>query len=604
MTGGPVKRRTPATHADRAHAPDRSAGDTAQDAPRIIDASLLAELERAFVHAPAAFAVTEGPTHVLRYANGPFQRLQSSGEIVIARASPSRDEGAAELAPLLDRVFRRVELVTDEVFGVAARWSCTAWPIASGSDVPVGLVVEVRDSPYAEGIRIHQRVIAERLLLGALRDRDIAAEARATGERAAFLASLGRDLAMSLDQDTTRNVVRRARLTREGTWCIVDLLEPNGMIHRLAVVHPDPAKQYLASSLADRWYESRPEGPIHLAQLGRPIGGPPVVITKDTRDELAAVARGPNELATIQELGFGALLVVPMVVQSRVLGAITFVTAEGDVPLEPEDIVLASDLADRCAMALDHARLYHETDALRAAADEASRAKSNFIRRMTHDLRTPLSAISGFVDLLILGTHGPLTEEQRTDLDRIKHNQRHLAALISQVITYVQGEGGRVEYHSGTVVVQQMLTDVAGMLDETAKEGGITVDLRPGDARTSVWADPDRMRQILMNVLSNAVKFTPRGGEIRLDFGVSADSVAIHVSDTGPGIPSDKSEEIFQPFAQLDAGRAHRQGMGLGLAISRDLARVMHGDLTVESTEGVGSRFTLTLPRVPHEAAR
>src|SRR5678815_4932182 len=151
--------------------------------------------------------------------------------------------------------------------------------------------------------------IRDRLVLGALRDRDSAFEARAASDRAQLLASVGHDLAMSLDEAAIRDVVRRIRLTRRDTWCIVDLLERNGMIHRLAVVHPDPQKQEMASSLADRWYEVRPDDPVHLAKTPRLVAGQ--VIAKDAVDALAAAARGPIELATLRQVGFESLLVVP-----------------------------------------------------------------------------------------------------------------------------------------------------------------------------------------------------------------------------------------------------------------------------------------------------
>ncbi|HEY9226332.1 MAG TPA: GAF domain-containing sensor histidine kinase [Gemmatimonadaceae bacterium] len=561
-----------------------------------LDASLLAQLQRAFVSAPVALAVTEGATHKLRYANAPFARLQSSGEIAITPASSSDSPDAVELAPLLDRAFRQIEVVRDRVVGPGTRWSCTAWPIGNEGDVPKGLVVEVRDATFVEGIRARQSVIAERLLLGALREQDAATAARATGKRATLLASVSHDLAVSLDQDATRDVVRHVRLEREGAWCIVDLLEPNGMIHRLAVVHPDPAKQELARELTDRWYEVEPDDPVHLANTAQLAHLQPIVLGKDADEALAAVARGPHELETLRALGFENLVIVPLVVQARVLGTLTFVTTEGDAPLSMEDVALASDLADRCALALDHARLYREAEVLRTAADAASRAKSDFLRRITHDFRTPLAAISGFVDLLLLGSRGELTDEQRTDLNRIKHNQQHLTALITQVLDYARNEGGGIEYHYGALPLQSMLTEVAGMLDQAGADKDVKLELRRTDPNAVAWADADRTRQILLNLLSNAVKFSPKGTTITVDCSATTDWVMVHVTDAGPGIPADKLDEIFHPFVRLDHGVLVQQGLGLGLAISRDLARAMHGDVTVASTVGVGSRFTLILP--------
>jgi len=184
---------------------------------------------------------------------------------------------------------------------------------------------------------------------------------------------------------------------------MVDLFEANGAIRRLAVAHPDPAKRALADTLGDRRFYPRPDDVIDLAIALRPPAARPLVIEKDAGDLLVAAAHGPEGLATLAEIGFGALLVVPLAVQAKTLGAMTFVTAEGDTPFSDDEIALALDVADRCAMAIDHARLYHEAEALRAVADVANRAKSDFLGRTSHELRAPLHAISGFVDLLAIG---------------------------------------------------------------------------------------------------------------------------------------------------------------------------------------------------------
>jgi signal transduction histidine kinase len=286
-------------------------------------------------------------------------------------------------------------------------------------------------------------------------------------------------------------------------------------------------------------------------------------------------------------------------VRATVLGAITFVTREGDPPISPEEIALASDLADRCAMALENARLYRETDVLRASADIANRAKSEFLGNMSHELRTPLNAIGGYAELMSMGLRGPVSEAQRTDLGRIKSNQEHLLALISEILNFVRAESGRMEYHFATVPIHAALKDVAEMLEGAVEERKLALELRLGDVDPAVWADADRVRQILMNLVMNAVKYSPTGGgSITLSYDMTPHLVTINVADAGPGIPPEKIEAIFEPFVQLSSGLSSRQGgVGLGLAISRDLARAMSGDLTVESTFGAGSRFMLTLPR-------
>jgi signal transduction histidine kinase len=225
---------------------------------------------------------------------------------------------------------------------------------------------------------------------------------------------------------------------------------------------------------------------------------------------------------------------------------------------------------------------------------------------MSHELMTPLNAIGGYVTLIEMGLRGPVTNEQLVDLERIRHNQVHLLTLISEILSFVRNEGANVESHLSVVSVQVALTEVADMLQGAVDERHLRLVQWVAEDGAVIWADPDRVRQILLNLVMNAVKYAPvAGGKIILSSTMTAHVVAVHVADDGPGIPADKLGTIFDPFVQLASGLSDRRGgVGLGLAISRDLARAMHGELSVESTVGVGSRFTLRLPRAPRSGLR
>ena len=288
-------------------------------------------------------------------------------------------------------------------------------------------------------------------------------------------------------------------------------------------------------------------------------------------------------------------------VRGAVLGAITFVTSENEPPFSPDERALASDIAHLCALALDNARLYSEARLLRELADVANRAKSTFLSSMSHELMTPLNAIGGYVTLMEMGLRGPVTAEQRGDLARIRQNQAHLLTLISEVLAHAQNEGKppRLEYRFGEVSVDAMLREVVAMLQAAVDERHITLVRAAAPDDAMVWADAVRMRQILLNLVMNAVKYGKQNdGRITLEAAPARETIAIHVTDDGEGIPEEKLEAIFDPFVQLPKGLSDaRGGVGLGLAISRDLARAMNGDLTVASVFGRGSRFTLELPR-------
>lgn len=443
----------------------------------------------------------------------------------------------------------------------------------------------------ADGAR--QRAIAERLLLAALKEQDAARAALEASGRSAFLASASRDLAASLDQDATRTIIQRLALPRDGSWCMVELVEADGAIHRLTVLHPDPEKQKLARELSHHWV------PRHDDSTRAPAVNDVVILTPESGEALLAAAPGKKNLKTLLALGFGQLLVVPLIVRSRRLGSIAFASPAGSRPFLPEEIALAEDLSNRCAMALDNARLYHEADELRRSADAANNAKSAFLGTMSHELRTPLNVIGGYAELMELGLHGPVTPEQRTDIKRIQHSQRHLLTLVTGILDFVQSEGRRLELHPTEILVRDAMDEALQMMAGAAAEKQLALVIEEGDVDCVVRADADRVRQILVNLVVNAVKYTAAGsGTITLASSASAKSVTISVTDPGPGIPPDRVDEIFEPFVQLETGLSSRQGgIGLGLSISRDLARAMDGDLTATSAVGVGSCFTLELPR-------
>jgi PAS domain S-box-containing protein len=242
-------------------------------------------------------------------------------------------------------------------------------------------------------------------------------------------------------------------------------------------------------------------------------------------------------------------------------------------------------------------RLLAVSEQARTEAETANRTKSEFLAVMSHELRTPLNAISGYAELLDMGVHGPLNDAQHRALERIKLSQRHLLGLINEVLNYARLETRSVPYDMEDVAVPDAVSAAESLVAPQAREKGLTLLITECPTELAVRADAEKLRQILVNLLSNAVKFTERGGRIEVSCARADGQVDIAIADTGIGIAPDKLDVIFDPFVQIrsDLTRPH-EGAGLGLAISRDLARGMGGDLTARSAPERGSVFTLRLP--------
>jgi signal transduction histidine kinase len=275
-----------------------------------------------------------------------------------------------------------------------------------------------------------------------------------------------------------------------------------------------------------------------------------------------------------------------------------------ELEISAEELTRANEALNAANTALQRAVSELEAErqaaeAARAAAEAANQAKSEFLATMSHELRTPLNAIGGYVELMEMEIRGPVTPGQREDLERIRKSGRHLLALINDILNFARLEAGQVEFRITDVCVHDLLAGVEPFVSPQLGARGLTYRVEPCDPKLAVRADEEKVQQILLNLLTNAIKFTDAGGSVAIAHMVDDAVVHIHIADTGRGIAAERLESIFEPFVQVDRHltQASQQGVGLGLAISRDLARRMGGDLTAVSALGQGSTFTLTLPR-------
>jgi signal transduction histidine kinase/CHASE3 domain sensor protein len=405
-----------------------------------------------------------------------------------------------------------------------------------------------------------------------------------TTQGAKLLSDASRVLASTLDYEKTLEAVARLAVGDLSDWCAVDLVNSDGRIRQVVVAHFDEAKIKWAKELNKRYPPdyNGPTGVGHVIRTGQPE------IYPDISDEmLVASARDENHLGIMRELRFRSVLVVPMIARGRTLGALTLVSTGKGRRYGDDDMALAMELATRAAIAMDNAQLYR-------SALAASEAKSTFLATMSHELRTPLNAIIGYQSLLKEGIDGPLNKSQLAQLTRIRASADHLLGLIDEVLTFSRVEAAKEIVRREEVALRSIIDDALTMIAPLAEVKGLTVRAEGEDAR--LFTDGNKVRQILLNLLSNAVKFTDRGG-IVVRSRASAQEVTVSIIDRGIGIAPENLERIFDPFWQVEQRSTRKAGgTGLGLSVSRSLARLIGGEISVESEFGKGSSFTLTLP--------
>jgi PAS domain S-box-containing protein len=401
---------------------------------------------------------------------------------------------------------------------------------------------------------------------------------------AQLLGDASRVLASTLDYEKTLEAVARLAVGGLADWCAVDLTDSEGKVRQVVVSHRDEAKIRWAKELNKRYppNHSGPTGVGHVIRTGQ------AELYADISDAmLVAAARDADHLAIMRELQIKSALIVPMTARGRTLGALTLISSGSGRRYDEADQALAMELATRAAIAIDNAQLYRNALA-------ASDSKSAFLATMSHELRTPLNAIIGYQSLLAEGIDGRLNEPQLVQLTRIRASADHLLGLIDEVLTFSRLDVGKEVVRRDEVRLAPIITEALAMVTPLAESKGLK--LRNETVDVSLFTDDGKVRQILLNLLSNAIKFSD-DGEIVVKSRVDRDSVAIPIVDPGIGISVENITRIFDPFWQVEQRSTRKVGgTGLGLSVSRSLARLLGGDVSVESRVDRGSTFTVTLP--------
>ena len=449
---------------------------------------------------------------------------------------------------------------------------------------PLGRWLETRIAAVPDGFVTHSRDITER---------------RRNEARQRILAQVGSALAGSLELDVILQQLADAMAVELADWCVVDLIDQDAReMWRVAIAHADPGKARLLEDVSKRY---PPAYDVPTLASSVVAAGEPQLIAKLSADAIRGVSRSDEHAEALLGLGVSSYMGVPLRARDRLVGVISFLSTSR--AYDETDLALAGEVADRCAIAVDNIHLFSAEKRARAGAEaaasiaaRANKTKSEFLATMSHELRTPLSAIIGYGELLADGITGPINDGQREQLLRIKTSAGHLLGLIDELLTFSRFEAGRE-------TAQYEPVDVSGILDEAysiawplAKARNLTLTATRPNGAPRMVTDRSKLRQILVNLLSNAIKFTDRG-EIALAARVDGDAMCFEVRDTGIGIAMEDLQRIFDPFWQVEQTHSRRAGgTGLGLSVTRALARLLGGDVAVESTPGIGSRFEVRLP--------
>jgi signal transduction histidine kinase len=430
-------------------------------------------------------------------------------------------------------------------------------------------------------------------------ERSARLDAEAASRRVGFLASASRLLAASLDHERTLQQVARLAVPELADWCVVDLCESDGTLRRIAVVHADSRCQHLTAQLQQRYSLLAP-GSSHTAARviasGRSWFDPTVSPTR-----LAAEARDAEHLALLQGLGFTGEMVVPLVGREGVLGAITLVAATPARRYGADELALAEELAQRCAIAIENARLYGETRGAVAARDE-------FLAIASHELLTPVTSLRGHAQLLrrSLGLSDALDPERLgRHAQAVVDGADRLTALVRDLLDVARIRTERMVLRTAPIDLGAFVRSVAERERERVGPAHTFLVELP-DGPCFAEADPQRLDQVLVNLLDNAVKYSPEGGVISMSLAASSDVLRLAVTDQGMGIPGGALEKIFEPFGRApNAERSSVPGLGLGLHVCRDIVERHGGRLWAESAgEGEGATFVVELPvELPREGA-
>src|ERR1041385_7307402 len=418
-------------------------------------------------------------------------------------------------------------------------------------------------------------------------------ERKTAESRRAFLTKASRVLSSSLDYETTLAQIARLIVADLGDWCTIDIVEDDGEIRRLLVEHRDPAKHAAVERLTQRGVAEGAAVRLRaVVDKGERIFVPVVDVDHYERFNIEQSAR-----PTVDELGLRSFLVVPLTAGRRIVGALSIMSGDPARLYDEDDLALATDLGQRAGYAIENARLYRQ-------AQDANRAKDDFLATLSHELRTPMTATLGWATMLRMGEASG--ENFHLAVDTIERSTRAQAKLIDEILDVSRIVTGKLQLNIVPVNLQSIIEAAVDAVRPSIAAKGLSLQLDFTRIDGVLTGDAERLQQVIWNLLSNSVKFTPSGGSIAIRVDQpQRDVLRVRVTDNGMGIPRKLLPVIFERFRQGDSSTTRKHGgLGLGLAIVKHIVELHGGSVSAASEgEGRGATFTITLPLTTASAA-
>jgi len=405
--------------------------------------------------------------------------------------------------------------------------------------------------------------------------------AEAEQRRAEFLADASRVLSASFDYHTTLANLAQLAVPAFADFCTVDILDRNGAVQRLGIAHADPEKEPLLHHITKWVREGRLVPHLHSAL----IDGEPTLISEIDNTLIAQHALDKEHEAVILALAPTSVAAVPLKLADKIIGAVVWFTTGDSRRYDQRDLELAEELARRAALAVENARLYHESE-------QATRSRDQMLGVVAHDLRNPLNTMLMGAELLL--DSAPPDSTTRRHALIVQRAGERMNRLVQDLLDVKRMESGRLAIEPRQMSSHALLLEAVEALSSLAASSSIDLAMDESDDQPPVLADPHRVQQVFSNLIGNAIKFTPKGGRIVVRCKPDQGAVQFEVRDTGPGIAPEHLPHIFGQFWQ--ANRRDFRGIGLGLAIAKGIVEAHGGKIWVESEPGEGSSFLFTLP--------